>query len=182
MANTTYCFKGRGPALPYDSMFAVLKRKINLPALIATDYGKLALASAPTVSLSSFSGFVQNDVLELFEVPKGTVIVGAGCRVSTVEGATAAAELGFDTGTQTAIGVANSNTADPNAYGVFDLNSAKSLAIPQIALDGTVEGFGDIYVTDGSIDLTFTTNDTYAAAIFDIWCTVFRAYEDSDAQ
>lgn len=180
MADTTYCFKGKGPALPYDSMFAVLKRNINLPALIATDYGKLALASAPTVSLSSFSGFVQNDVMELFEVPKGTVIVGCGLRVTTAEGATAAAELGFDSAAQTALGVA-ATASDPNAYGTFDLNSVKSLAVPQIALDGTAEMFGDLYVTDGSIDLTFTTNDTYAAAIFDVWVTVFRAFEDTDA-
>jgi hypothetical protein len=173
---STYCFKGKGAALPYDSMFAVLRRNIDLPSLIATNYGKLALASAPTVSLTSFSGFVQNDIMELWEVPAGTVIIGSGCRVTTAEGATAAATLGFSSATQTALGVA-ATAADPNAYGTFDLNSVKSLAIPQIALDGTVEGFGDVYVTDGSIDLKFTTNDTYAAAIFDVWVTVFRAFE-----
>ena len=176
---SAYCFKGAGAALPYDSMFAVLKRTINLPALVATDYGKLALASAPTVSLASFSGFVQNDTMQLWNVPAGTVIVGSGCRVTTVEGATAAMTLGYITGTQTATGVANSNNADADAYGIFDLNSAKTLAIPQIVLDGEVEGFGDVYVTDGSIDMTFTTNDTYAAAIFDMWAVVFRAFEPS---
>ena len=77
----TYCFKGKGPALPYDSMFAVLRRSLNLVTLQSTDYGKLALASAPTVSLSSFSGFVQNDIMEMFEVPTGTMILGSGCRV-----------------------------------------------------------------------------------------------------
>ena len=179
---SAYQFKGAGAALPYDSMFAVLKRTINLPALVAIDYGKLALASAPTVSLSSFSGFVLNDTMKIWHVPAGTVIVAAGCRVTTVEGATAAAELGFATGTQTATGVANSNTADPNAFGTFDLNSAKSLAIPQIPLDGTVEGFGDVYVTDGSIDMSFTTNDTYAAAIFDLWAVVFRAFEPTTSR
>ena len=176
---STYCFKGRGAALPYDSMFAVLKRHIDLPALVSTDYGKLALASTPTVSLSSFTGFVQGDIMEIWEVPAGTVIVGVGCRVTTAEGATAAAILGFNSATQTAIGVAATAT-DPDAYGTFDLNSVQSLNIPQIPLDGTVDGIGDIYVTDGSIDMTFTTEqDTYAAAIFDMWTVVFRAFEPS---
>jgi len=179
---STYQFKGAGAALPYDSMFAVLKRNINLPALVATDYGKLALASAPTVSLSSFSGFVLNDVMQLWHVPAGTVIVASGCRVTTVEGATAAGLLGFATGTQTALGVADSTTADPDAFGTFDLNSAKTLAIPQVKLDGDVEGFGDVYVTDGSIDMSFTTNRTYAAAIFDVWAVVFRAFEPTTSR
>jgi hypothetical protein len=30
----------------------------------------------------------------------------------------------------------------------------------------------DVYVTNGSIDLTLTTNDTYAAAIFWVWAEV----------
>ena len=59
MADTTYCFKGKGPALPYDSMFAVLKRNINLPALIATDYGKLALLN---LKAAQHQAFVQDDV------------------------------------------------------------------------------------------------------------------------
>ena len=168
----SYAFKGRGAALPYEApMMTVLKRNIDLPALVATDYGKLALAATPTVGLTSFSGFVQNDILEVFEVPAGTQVLGCGVRVTTLEGATAAATLGFNSATQTALGVAATAT-DPNAYGTFDLNSVKSLNIPQIALDGTVEGIGDIYVTAGSIDMVFTTNDTYAAAIFDVWVNI----------
>jgi hypothetical protein len=177
----TYCFKGKGPALPYDSMFATLKRKINLANLVATDYGKLALASAPTVSLSSFTGFVQNDILEVWEVPAGCVIVGAGVNVTTVEGATAAATLGYNTASQTILGVAGS-AADPNAYGTFDLNSATVQMSGAVALDGTAECFGDCYVTDGSIDLKFTTNDTYAVAVFDIWAMVARAFEPTTSQ
>lgn len=177
----TYCYKGKGPALPYDSMFAVLKRSINLVTLQSTDYGKLALASAPTVSLSSFTGFAQNDIMEIWEVPAGTVILGSGCRVSTAEGAACSATLGFNSATQTAIGVAATAT-DPDAYGTFDLNSVKSLNIPQVALDGTAENFGDVYVTDGSIDLTFASAGGCDAAIFDLWAVVFRAFEPSTSQ
>lgn len=177
----TYCFKGKGPALPYDSMFAVLRRSLNLVTLQSTDYGKLALASAPTVSLSSFSGFVQNDIMEMFEVPAGTMILGSGCRVLTAEGAACSAELGFNSATQTALGVAATAT-DPNAYGTFDLNSVKSLNIPQVALDGTAEMFGDIYVTDGSIDLKFVSAGGCDAAIFDLWVHVARAFEPTTSQ
>jgi len=178
---STYQFKGAGPALPYDSMFAVLKRHIDLPALVATDYGKLALASAPKVSLSSFSGFVENDIMQIWEVPAGTIIVGAGCRVTTEEGATASALLGFNDATQTQLGI-DATSTDADAYGTFDLNDAESICVPLVALDGTAEMFGDLYVTDGSIDLKFVTNETYASAIFDLWAVVARVFEPSDSQ
>jgi hypothetical protein len=176
---STYCYKGKGAALPYDSMFAVLKRNINLATLISTDFGKLALASAPTVSLSSFTGFIQNDILELFEVPAGTAIVGAGVRVSTIEGSAAAAEMGYNTAAQTQLGV-NGSVADPNAYGTFDLNDAETICYPLKAYgtDSAVLHFGDVYVTDGSIDLKFTTGEyTYVAAVFDVWAMVARVFE-----
>jgi hypothetical protein len=172
---STYCFKGKGAALPYDSMFAVLRKHIDLAALVAEDYGKLALASAPTVSLSSFAGFVQNDILEVFEVPAGTLIIGSGINITTGDGATSAVEMGNNSADQTALVVAGS--ADPNAYGTFDLVSALTLSIPQIALDGTAENFADVFVTDGSIDLKFTTSLTYDTAIFDIWAVIARAFE-----
>jgi hypothetical protein len=177
----TYCFKGKGPALPYDSMFAVLRRSINLATLISTDYGKLALASAPTVSLSSFTGFVQNDILEIFEVPAGTLIVGAGVNVLTAEGATAAATMGYNSATQTQLGVAGAAT-DPNAYGTFDLNSETCQHEGAVAAGGAFGGFADCYVTDGSIDMTFTTNDTYAVAAFNVWAVVARAFEPVTSQ
>ena len=173
---STYCYKGKGPALPYDSMFAVLKRHIDVAALVSTDYGKLALASAPKVSLSSFAGFLQNDIMEVFEVPAGTVIVGCGCRVTTVEGATCSVEMGFLDKTQTALGV-NANATDPNAYGTFDWNSAKTLSVPQIALDGAAEMMADVYVTDGSIDLSFASSGGCDTAVVDLWVSVFRAFE-----
>jgi hypothetical protein len=166
----TYAFKGRGAALPYDTQFShVLKRKVDLPALVATDYGKLALAATPTVGLTSFSGMVQNDILELWEVPAGTLVKHVGVRVSTAEGATAAADIGNASATETHL-----LTADADGYmGTIDLNSATVqtclVADAQLGADNYM---GVCFVTAGSINMTFTTDDTYAAAIFDVWAEV----------
>lgn len=175
---STYCFKGKGAALPYDSMFAVLKKHVDVAALLTTNYGKLALASAPTVGLTSFTGFVQNDILELWEVPAGTAIVGSGVRVTTAEGAACAAEMGYNTASQTQLGV-DGSAADPNAYGTFDLNDAETICYPlkAYATDSAVLHFGDVYVTDGSIDLKFTSAGGCDAAIFDAWAIVARVFE-----
>ena len=65
----TYTFTNRGAAVTYEAPFrTALTRNIDLPDLVANP-GKLALAATPTVPLSTFSGFVEDDVLEMFEVP-----------------------------------------------------------------------------------------------------------------
>jgi hypothetical protein len=169
----TYAFAYRGAALPYDNGngMTVLKRNINLPALIASP-GKLSLAASPTLPLTAFTGFVQNDILELFEVPAGTLVLDVGVRCSTAEGATAAAEIGYNSATQTALGIAGSAT-DPDAYfNAVDLNSATLQSETKLQVAGTGVGMLDIYATAGSIDIKFTTNDTYAVAIFDVWALV----------
>lgn len=174
---TTYAYANRGAALPFTGGegITVLKRNIDLATLVSTDYYKLALAASPTVPLTSFTGFVQNDILELWEVPAGTLIFDAGVRVTTTEGATAAATMGFNDATQTDIGVSGSAT-DPNAYGTYDLNSATVQGANTIAIDGTDVGFTDVFVTAGSIDMKFTTNDTYAVAVFDVWALVAKVF------
>ena len=174
----TYAFKGRGAALPYDAFgFAVLKRNIDLATLVATDYGKLALAATPTVGLTSFSGFVQNDILEVWEVPAGTLLMQAGVRVTTAEGATAAAEMGYNSATQTKLGI-DGSAADPDAYiGAIDLNSTTSADLTAVADPvGPDNVVADLYETAGSIDIKFTTDDTYAVAVFDVWAIVAKVY------
>jgi hypothetical protein len=67
----TYCFFGEsdGMGVAYDApgYEGCLRRRVDLPHLIANP-GKLALAASPTIPLTTFAGFVQNDVLELFQV------------------------------------------------------------------------------------------------------------------
>ena len=167
---STYAFTGRGAALPYEAPFSkILKRNINLPNLVATDYAKLALAATPTVALTSFSGFVQNDILELWEVPAGTLLKHVGVRVSTAEGATAAAEIGNASATQTHL-----LAADANGYmATINLNSAVTqTCLVNDAHLGVDNYMGVVFVTAGSIDMTFTTNATYETAVFDVWAEV----------
>lgn len=167
---TTYCYANRAAALPFTGGegITILKRNVDLPALVATDYYKLANASTPTVPLTSFSGFVQNDILELWEVPAGTMIMDCGVRVTTTEGATAAATIGVNSATQT-----TQLASDADCFmASVDLNTEATEDEAIVDIDGTVEGFREVYVTAGSIDITFTTNDTYAAAIFDVWALV----------
>lgn len=165
----TYCFTNRGAALPYEAPFhGVLRRKVDLPDLVLNP-GKLATASAPTVGLTSFSGFVQNDILELWEVPQGTKLVGIGTYVATAEGATAAATIGVISATQT-----SELASDADAYmGSVDLNTTGYEDECKLDVDATPDNIlSALYITDGSIDMTFTTNDTYAAAIFWVWAEV----------
>lgn len=165
----SYCFTNRGAALPYDAPFHnVIRRKVDLPDLVANP-GKLALAASPTVGLTSFTGFVQNDILELFEVPQGTKVKGVGTYVSTAEGATAAATIGVVSATQT-----SQAAADADCFmASVDLNSTGYEDETATDIDATPDNYvRDVYITDGSIDMTFTTNDTYAAAIFWVWAEV----------
>jgi len=169
----TYCYKGRGAAIAFEpSGFCVLRKRIDVPALIASP-SILALASAPTVGLGVFSGFVQNDILEVFEVPAGFNLTNIGVKVVTAEGAVAAGDLGCNSATQTHL-----LALDADGFmGTLDLNSA----VTQVGLVGDAQlgvdnNQGVVYITDGSIDLTMSTDDTYAAFVADVWavgCIVF---------
>lgn len=165
----SYAFKNRGAALPYDAPFhGVIRRKVDLPDLVANP-GKLATAAAPTVGLTSFTGFVLNDVLELWEVPQGTLIKNVGTYVSTAEGATAAATIGVVSATQT-----SQLAADTDCFmASVDLNTTGYEFEGALDIDATPDNISqELYVTNGSVDMTFTTNDTYAAAIFWVWAEV----------
>jgi len=174
----TYCYKGRGAAIAFEpSGFCVLRKRIDMPALIASP-NILALASAPTLGLGVFSGFVQNDILEVFEVPAGFNLTNIGVRVVTAEGATAVGDIGCNSATQTHL-----LALDADGFmGTLNLNSA----VTQIGLVGDAQlgvntgaGTGNqgvVYITDGSIDLTFPTDETYDTFVADIWavgCIVF---------
>lgn len=175
----SYAFKGRGAAIPYDApMQTVLKRNISFPDLIANP-GKLALAATPTLGLTSFDGFENADVLELFEVPAGFLLTNLGIRVTTAQGETSAFVIGYNSATQTALGVAATST-DPNAYlatgdmvatGITDAS-----LFGKIGRTGTQDNFADLYVTNGSIDMTFATAIDYDVAIFDVWAAGHKVF------
>ena len=119
-----YQYKGMGNSLPYDAFgFAVLRRRVNVPALIATDFGKLALASAPTVGLTSFAGFVgtSSDILNLFHIPAGTMVISGGMRIVTSGTASVTGEMGIG-GNTAALMVTGTNFNDSADVVVSTLN------------------------------------------------------------
>jgi len=161
----TYCFFGEsdGMGVAYDApgYEGCLRRRVDLPHLIANP-GKLALAASPTIPLTTFAGFVLNDVLELFQVPIGYVPEMVACRVATAEGATAASTIGTNDKFQ-------GETADPNGLAeANDLNgTAGTVVISEAA--AVQRALPVAAVADGAaITITFTTNDTYAVAIFEV--------------
>jgi len=179
----SYAFTGRGAALPYQDPGStmVLHREIDVADIVANNPGKLALAASPQTALSSFTGFVQNDILEVFEVPAGTAILMMGVRVQTQEGAACLIDVGCVSATQTMLNVA-ATSADPDSFGdALDLNTAANTQIPGQTVEVTdMNGIAgralDCYVTDGSIDLTVMSSGGMGTAKFDIFFHVAKVF------
>lgn len=164
----TYDFNGVSAAPVYEAPgFNIMRQQVDLPALVATPSLLMDSNGNP---LSSFSGFVQNDVLNLFKCPDGWMVTAAGIHVRTAEGATAAAIMGYDATTH--LGV-----ADPNGLiETLDLN-ATSVQIGEVGAAGGPDNVtGVVFDEDGNVNMTFTTDDTYAAAIFDTWVIGLLVY------
>jgi len=112
---TEYQFKGETNAIPYNAFgFAVLQKRVDIPDLILNP-DKLALASAPTVGLTSFTSFdgTASDILNVFHVPAGFMVISGGIRVATSGTASTTAELGI--GGNTAALMATSTPLDAAA-------------------------------------------------------------------
>lgn len=162
---TTYCYKGQASQIPYDAFgFAVLKQNIDIGALVATDYGKLALASAPLVGLTSFAGFVggSSDVMQVFKLPAGTLVHQMGMRVSSADTNSATGALGD-----------GSNTAGWMA--ALALSSTGS----KITLVGDSYGansvMGKLYTSADTLDILFASA-TAIDAVLDVWAVVQKVY------
>jgi hypothetical protein len=172
----TYCFCGESAnnnAMPYGEFGnSVFRRKVDLPYLIANP-GKLALASAPNTPLSSFSGFVQNDILELFQVPIGFVPYMCALRVKTAEGATAASTIGcnagFDTGSAVTAGLLAAGDLNASADTMICSGATAGQSAAADAYGSSANSVMAVAESEGAaIIQTFTTNDTYAVAIYDV--------------
>lgn len=167
----TYRFKDRGAGMPYQAPGdAPFKKNINVPALIA-DAQSLENTSGVVTALAS-TGFAAADILQTFRVPAGFFLVSVGARVTTAEGGAATADIGNASATQTHLLAA----AAVGYMGTFDLNSA----VTQITLVGDTHiGYdnypGVVFVTDGTIDITFNTAAT-AVVVFDVWAVGWKCW------
>jgi len=170
----TYHYHKQGFAIPYDHFgHCVLRQKVDIPAMIASGAVNLSpLAVSDVRTALPSTGFAASDILQLWRVPAGFLLRNVGVRVSTAEGATCTADIGNSSTTQTHL-----LGAAPAGYqGTLNL----ALATTQICLItdtdlGASTVMGCVFITDGTIDITFGHADT-ETCIFDVWavgCKVF---------
>lgn len=161
---TTYAFKNRGVGMPYGAPHDVaFKTNINITEMIANQ---------PLDAVLPASGFGAADVLQIFEVPAGFLLTHVGVRVTTAEGGACTADIGNASATQTHL-----LAADAVGYmGTIDLNSevTQTVLVTDTHL-GADNYMGVVFVTDGTIDLTFVTAAT-AVAVFDVWAAGFKVF------
>jgi len=167
---STYQWKGAGYGLPGFGRERLYK-KIDVPALIAAGaYSGLALTTAPNTGVALAStGFAADDILEIFWVPKGTMVEKCGCYTITGEGATCTINAGVTSATET------EDATDIDGWGIFSIETAGAT---DATTDGTAaDAFGnddvpggELYITNGSIDIEF--NHATDAAIFVFWADV----------
>lgn len=164
---TTYCFKGMGSALPYDApAYSVLRKRINVASLVATDYGTLALAASPTVGLTSFTSFdgTASDVLQVFNIPAGTLVHTMGIHIVTAGTASGTGALG--TGASTA-GFMAAQALDAAA------------GTTKVTLVGDAYGpdnvSGVVYAAADTLDILFA-GAAVVAGTFDVWAVASRVW------
>lgn len=178
MANTYHFYK-QGYEIPFDNFgMAVLKKHLDVPAIIASGvagYSPLAIAGVRTALPTT--GFASTDILNLFRVPAGFLVLGGGMKITTAGSTTTTIDLGIISATQTAVGVAL-GTGDVNYY----WDACVTSAVGNKSFDGATgtawsaeEPFTDLYVTDGSLDITFNTA-AQLLLIADIWVIGAKVY------
>ena len=164
MATLKFYKDSYSPGVYQPPGFAPFRRNIDLPALVAASPAPLASTSDVRTALAS-TGFAAADILQVFQVSLGFCLRMVGVRVTTVEGATCTADIGNCSATQT-----HRLAANPDGFmGTCDLNSATTqiTLITDEDLGGsTYEGV--VFVTNGSIDVTFGHAST-ETAIFDVF-------------
>ena len=163
---TIFAFANKGPGMPYRAPHgAPFMAHIDIPDMIAKQ---------PLDSDIPSTGFAANDVLQVFEVPAGFLLKHVGTRVTTAEGGVATAMIGNASATEThllaldADGYMATTTIDLNAL------TTVTVAVASVQLGGnTTEGI--VFVTDGTIEITFETAAT-AVAVFDVWAAGWRVF------
>jgi len=167
MSTFKYYSDSYSPGLYQPPGRAPFTREVNIPGLIAN--GGLANTLDVRTALPA-TGFAAADILQVFQVSLGFCLACVGARVKTAEGAAATATIGNNSATQTHL-----LAIDADGYMTsLNLNSATTQISPVTAAQlgpNTAAGVGNmgvVFVTNGSIDITFSSADTNAA-IFDVF-------------
>lgn len=160
----TYQFLGETNAVPYGVHgHVVLRRYIDLAVLVLNPQ-MLALASAPTVPLSSFAGIATADVLQIFHVPAGFVVKAAGMYIQAADTVQPTGTLTIGDGSSTAgymvaeamDGAGATQTILTDAYGSTNMESR-------------------IYTADDTIDMLGATQ-ALVNAKFHVWVMGFLGF------
>jgi len=166
----TFLFKDRGVGMPYQAPGdAPFMLNVDIPDLVAN--GGLTNAAGADVTLPS-TGFAAADILELFNPPAGFLLMNVGVRVTTAEGAACTADIGNASATETHL----LGAAADGFMGTCNLNSATTQITLVTDTDlgwDTVNGL--VFVTAGTIDMTFGSADT-ETAIFDTWAAGWKVF------
>jgi hypothetical protein len=172
---STFKFKGDGYSSgSYDPPgYAPFRKHIDIPALIT--YGGLTNTSDQKTSLES-TGFAAGDILQVFQVSVGFCLRHMGARVTTAEGAACVADVGCLSDTQTNLVTADADGLLGTATDGINLNSATTqITLKADAQLGCDNYTGLVWITNGSIDVTFVTGSANTA-IFDMWAHGFLAF------
>jgi len=174
---TTYHYYKEGYAVPYDAFgHVLLRRHVDVPAIIASGaagYSPLAVAGVRTALPAA--GFAATDILQLWRVPAGVLLLGGGVRVSTA-GSNNDADVGHASATATMVTTAEHDrwaTALPlqtTGYYNFDCEDGNEWT----AFDGNY-GVQTLSIGNLSIDITFNTL-AETTLIADFWMFGYKVY------
>lgn len=171
---TTYHYYKEGYAVPYDAFgHVLLRRHLDVPALIAETKSSLAVSNVRT-NLPS-TGFAIADVLQMWRVPAGVLLLGGGVRVTTAGSATSI-DVGHASATATMLETAEANrwltTCLTAATGYFNFDSEDGNE--WYAFDGAYLA-QTLSIANLSIDVTFNTA-AETTMIADFWMYGHKVY------
>ena len=174
---TTYHYYKEGYAVPYDAFGNVLlRRNVDVPALIASGaagYSPLAVSEVKTALPST--GFAAADILQLWRVPAGVILLGGGVNVTTAGSATTI-DVGHASATGTMEESAEANRwldACPSATAAeycFDTEDGNEW----MGFDGSF-GVQTLVIANMSIDITFNSV-AETTLIADFWMWGYKVY------
>ena len=174
---TTYHYYKEGYAVPYDAFGNVLlRRHVDVAALIASGaagYSPLAVSEAKTALPST--GFAATDILQLWRVPAGVLLMGGGVRVTTLGTATTI-DVGHASTTATMVATAEHDrwatqiVTTATGYFNFDCEDGDEWT----AYDGNY-GVKTLSIANLSIDVTFNSA-AESTMIADFWMYGYKVY------
>lgn len=134
-------------------------------ALCYTDLNKVYLVKetiniqTEATALTTAGYFAAADIIQVFDIPANTWVIGAGLNVTTAEGAVMTFDLGDDTTADGFVDGANANSTSTNT----GAEAGEAY--------GCLTSLGKLYTATDTLDLTIATlgAQTSHACVVDVW-------------